>query len=119
MDTALPTVPENKFPHMERDTSVAHVTGFEVYRSPEFKAFCKRFGIAWGLPTKHMVITIEEDCMRVDQEYLAGEHGGSPPGVIDTTSAHNVQWRTAIPNSNPYPGRLDDPTQADVPHVKE
>lgn len=43
-----------------------------VWKSPEFMAFCARFGIAWGLRTKKMVITLEvEGAMTVEQTYQA------------------------------------------------
>lgn len=44
----------------------------EVYRSPEFRAFCERFGIAWSLLTRDMVIRLpDEGLMIVEQTYLA------------------------------------------------
>jgi very-short-patch-repair endonuclease len=34
--------------------------GYEVYRWPEFRAFCDRAGILWDLRTISMTFTIEE-----------------------------------------------------------
>jgi len=48
-----------------------------VYSSPEFIAFCKRFGIAHDLQTRSMAIRLQhDDYMTVTQEYFATDDGG-------------------------------------------
>lgn len=52
----------------------------EVYTSPEFKAFCERFGIAWELRTRDMTIFLPFDgAMTVTQEYQVGPRDQLPP----------------------------------------
>lgn len=56
-------------------TGGPHAFSHVVYSSPEFKAFCKRFGIAWGLPTKDITIHIpDQGLMTVTQSYQARDH---------------------------------------------
>lgn len=51
-----------------RETAPA--SGYDVYRWPEFRAFCKRLGIPWELPTYDIVITIpHEGMVRIDHSY--------------------------------------------------
>jgi hypothetical protein len=73
------------------------VQGYDVYSSDEFKAFCKRFNIPYELGTKSIKIEIPcEGLMTVTHEYYTKhpEH----KEVIDTTTTHNVHYRTAEPN---------------------
>ncbi len=51
-----------------------------VYKSPEFKAFCERYGIAWEKPTTKITIILDcakNDFMRVQHEYI-GRDGITP-----------------------------------------
>ena len=53
---------------------VNHPTGFEVYKWPEFKAFCKRLGIEWEAPTIDLCIYIPLDgLVKITTEYLGDE----------------------------------------------
>lgn len=84
------------------------ISGYEVYRSPEFKAFCKRFGVAWGLKTKALTIRLTEDLMTVTQEYVGEEaRPGQRSPFIDTTTAHNETFRTVMPRPDHEAERLD------------
>jgi hypothetical protein len=71
----------------------------DVYHSDEFKAFCKRFGIVWGLPTTKLTIVLDnKEVMKVTQEYNARNIvDGSI--VINTTTVHNEMFHTATPDS--------------------
>ena len=92
----------------ERAVRGTQVSGFEVYRSPEFQALCERFGIAWGLPTKSLTITLTEDEMVVVQTYpgtAEPEKKANKP--IDTTTLQNETWRTAMPRPDHEVGRID------------
>lgn len=92
------------------DTRVAHVSGYEVYHSPEFKALCKRFGIALGLPTRSITITLTEDEFLVEQKYLGrGEvvKEEKATGTVETTTMANKVWRTYQPKPDHVAGRLD------------
>lgn len=73
----------------------------EVYHSPEFKAFCARFGIAWGMPTMDLTIRLPfEGSMEVTQTYRGVDHGAADtPQVVDTTTMHNEKYRTVRPLS--------------------
>lgn len=67
-------------------------TGFEVYKSPEFKALCERFGIRWELPTKSITLTLTEFSFEVTQTYVGsdgeevtiGKEGSKESLLIDT-----------------------------------
>lgn len=79
------------------DVKRKSATSHEVCHSPEFKAFCQRFGIAHGLPHTKMVITLELDqLMMVEQTYQGSVE--PPTKGIDTTHQHNKTWRTFLPN---------------------
>ena len=57
--------------------SVGHklIEGYEVYRWPEFKAFCVRLGIPWELSTTDMLIFVPcEGRVKVIHEYQADEN---------------------------------------------
>jgi hypothetical protein len=106
---------------MDRDKTREQFDSYGVYASEEFQAFCERFGIAWGLHTKSITITLPaEGIMTVVQEYhttvkkddplsnaartKVGKGAGPRPAddpvkVIDTTTAHNKEYRTAIPSA--------------------
>lgn len=87
----------------------------DVYHSDEFKAFCERFGIAWGLPTTKLTIVLDnEEVMRVTQEYNA-TNVTNKPRVIDTTTIHNEAYRTAIAD----PGAGKDFSHASPPKSRE
>lgn len=49
---------------------IKKISGYEVYNSPEFVAFCDKFGIAHSLPTRSITITITEENLIVDQSYI-------------------------------------------------
>lgn len=84
------------------------VTSFDVYKSPEFRTFCERFGIAWELGT--VDLTIELPCkglMTVTQKYYATDGSERPgdeykkksndmpePEFVETTTNHNEQYAT-------------------------
>lgn len=72
------------------------ITGYEMYRWPEFKALCARLGIAWDLPTGDMVITIPQDGMvMVQHEYQARvPKDADKAAIVDTSNEHNETWRT-------------------------
>lgn len=75
--------------------SIKHpMTAYEVYKSPEFQAFCKRFGIAWDLATLDLVITFKRDSLlEVSQVYVLRPE----KDVVDTTNAHNREYETSVP----------------------
>lgn len=50
-----------------------NVSGYEVYRSPEFQALCRRFGVVLGLRTKEITLKLTEDEFLVTQTYLTEE----------------------------------------------
>ncbi len=55
-------------------------TSHAVARSPEFRAFCQRFGIALDLPWRGMTIvlgTSPDSMMSVTQEYITRDAGPS------------------------------------------
>jgi hypothetical protein len=55
-------------------SSVNAVTGREVYHWPEFKALCERLGVARGLPTTSITITLPgDDVVVVTHDYLGKE----------------------------------------------
>ena len=67
-------------------TMTTPLTGIEVYRSKEFKDLCKLLDIAWGLPTKSIVITLELDepaTVSIDQQYVAGMQDPDRPVFVD------------------------------------
>ncbi len=92
-----------------------HVSGFEVYQWPEFKALCDRLGIAWDKPTLRMAIYLDEDSVYVVQDYQGRDQSRWPtpskvkeewlrsvgvnpvdePAVVDTTCVHNKEYRTS------------------------
>lgn len=84
---------------------MAHVSGFELYGSPEFQALCKRFGIAYGLLTRKMTIEITEDDVVVTQSYGADPTSAN---AVDTTSLHSKTYRTKEPRRAPKP---DEPAE--------
>lgn len=60
-----------------RGWPIAHIAGYDVYNSPEFEAFARKFGIAWDLNTVNMTIHLPADGpMSVIQEY----RGSTPNG---------------------------------------
>lgn len=74
-----------------------YVQGFDVYQSEEFKAFCKRFGIQWGLRTREITLVIPCDgLMTVKQEYITKhqKENADVPEYVDTTSLQNTKYRT-------------------------
>lgn len=78
-----------------------HISGWEVYNSPEFKALCKRFGIAVELPTHTLVLTLTEEELIVDQRYKPiYPIQVDPDQVVDTTNLHNQEYRTKVPARN-------------------
>lgn len=79
--------------HMMQPMKIDHVCGIDVYHSPEFKAFCERFGIAHGLPTTTVTIKISTEEMTVAQEYRTGE----VKAPVETTTLHNREVRTHAP----------------------
>lgn len=69
------------------------VQAIDVYQSPEFQAFCKRFGIAHELQTMDMVLTITfKEGLVVTQTYRATE--GPRPVTMETTTLHNDEYET-------------------------
>ena len=53
--------------------------GYEVYQWPEFKAFCRRAGIAWDLNTVDMEFRIVEgEALVINHRYYAVDTGGAP-----------------------------------------
>lgn len=71
-----------------------HVSGYEVYSSPEFRALCDRFGIAFDLRTVDITLKLTEDHFTVTQTYRASKAMGD---AIDTTNLHNKEFRTKEP----------------------
>lgn len=70
------------------------VSGYEVYRWPEFIAFAGRLGFKWDLATTRVVITIAHDEMVcIDHTY----QGRELPAAVETTTVHNQQFHTFIP----------------------
>lgn len=66
------------------------VLGRDVFNSPEFNEFCRRFGIATELPTRHMTIRIDFDgVLSVEQEYLATDN----KKVVDVTTSLSKEYR--------------------------
>ncbi len=79
----------------DRDAVMAH----ELWPSPEFKAFCERFGIPWGgLRTTGLVVTIPlEGLVTVQHTYQASQVRADTPDTVDTTTTHNKVYRTSQP----------------------
>lgn len=74
-----------------------YVQGFDVYQSEEFKAFCKKFSIQWGLHTREITLVIPfEGLMIVKQEYITKhqKENTDVPEYVDTTSLQNTKYRT-------------------------
>lgn len=88
----------------------SHVYGFEAYNSPEFRAFCAKYGIAWELHTKELCLLFTEDDLQVFQRYRPKARN---PKFVDTTNAHNKEFRTAVPSTPP-----DVPVEVDKEVVK-
>lgn len=66
------------------------VLGRDVFNSPEFNEFCRRFGIATELPTRRMTITIDLDgALSVQQEYL----GTDNKKAFDVTTSLSKEYR--------------------------
>lgn len=79
---------------LKHDPNRKPVDSNVVYRSPEFRALCEKFGIAWGLRTHTLVLRLPRDgVMTVEQEYQATTSR-------DTTNQHNETWRTYAPGSD-------------------
>ncbi len=70
-------------------------SGYEVYHSPEFKALCDRFGIAFELPTKVITITLTIDEATVSQTYPC--FGDAKLLVVDTTTFQSKTYKTGKP----------------------
>ena len=75
-----------------------HLYGRDVWLSPEFKAFCERFGIPHDLRTLDMTIRITMEEMVVTQTYRGAEADPNKP--VNTSNLHNKQWETKVPS--PY-----------------
>lgn len=71
------------------------VSGYEVYRSDEFKALCKRFGIRWEHLTINITLTLTVDLFTVTSSYLV-----QAPSMVDTTTLDNEKYRTKRPPIN-------------------
>ena len=53
--------------------------GYTAYCSPEFRAFCERFGIPWDLETRVMTIRFARDtALIVEHEYIIIEDKKGP-----------------------------------------
>lgn len=74
------------------------ITGYELFRLPEFIALCERLGIDWKLPTRHLTIEVPvypEDAVKITQTYLTGGHEAYEKSrSIDTTSSNNTRFVT-------------------------
>lgn len=56
----------------------------EVYLSPEFEAFCKRFGILWDLRTVNMTIELPVgEAMVIKQTYRGTDNVGAGSAETD------------------------------------
>lgn len=66
--------------------NVRKFTGFEAYQSDEFRAFCKKFGIPHELLTKEITITLTEDDIIVNHQYIVGEVVHADPNNWDRPS---------------------------------
>lgn len=52
------------------------ITGWDLYRTEEFKNFCRRFGVVWGVPTIDLTIhTAEGAVCRVAHTYRCTDMG--------------------------------------------
>lgn len=73
------------------------VTGYEVYRWPEFIAFAQRLGFKWDLRTIECTITMKRDeLVRIDHVYAG--NNDTPPPAVNTTTMQNQQFATYAPN---------------------
>ncbi len=69
------------------------ITGFDIWRLPEFKALCDRIGIDHSLPIIGLVIDIPSPDELVKVTYVTYLEG-KKPDAIDNTNLNNVQYRT-------------------------
>lgn len=73
-----------------------HITGWDLYRSPEFRALCDLLGVWWEGPTRTLTIRIDEDKVTITQEYLGSQPRAEEAVVaVDTTSLQNEKFRTS------------------------
>lgn len=106
----------DELPHMIHQSQRCHVSGLDVYHSKEFKALCERFGIAWGLPTKTITLTLNVDELIVNHCYPGRVGEGDDPTAdrlntqVETTTLHNRRWKTFAPAArrDPITGNLVD-----------
>lgn len=75
--------------------NIKTTSSYDVYRSPEFVAFCRRFGIAHELGTRDLTIRLPfEGVLTVVHEYLPSQLERT-----DTTTNHNNEYHTHIPTA--------------------
>lgn len=84
---------------MENQIHMPVVTGYEIFRWPEFQALLRRMGVDDITDnTKNMSIIINvpgpDDLVDVTLNHKIVDK----KGAIDTTNMHNDQWRTYIPS---------------------
>ena len=66
---------------------------YEVYQWPEFRAFCKRLGLAWELGTLDLNIDMPFDgVVKIRQSYHGNEDGQAyeERRSLETTTQHDL-----------------------------
>lgn len=75
------------------------MTAFELYKKPEFKAFCDVLGIPWEANTTYLNIEIDvNDIVKITHKYNAKDTPCDKP--VETTNLHNQQYKTFQPKGN-------------------